>query len=181
MPGPRARPSAPAARPALLAALPAAVLATVLAGCATAPPPHGPEPVAAPVPPAAPAVDGARLTVIFASLQQVGVPYAYGGASPAGFDCSGLVQYVFANAGFPLPRTAAAQHAAASPLPLTDAAPGDLLFFRDRGTTSHVGIYVGDGRFVHAPRTGRNVALDRVDDDYWRRRFAGAGRVIPRL
>jgi cell wall-associated NlpC family hydrolase len=165
----------------LLAALPAAVLATVLAGCATAPPPAGPDPVAAPVPPAAPPVDGARLTVIFASLQQVGVPYAYGGSSPAGFDCSGLVQYVFANAGFPLPRTAAAQHAAASPLPLTDAAPGDLLFFRDRGTTSHVGIYVGDGRFVHAPRTGRNVALDRVDDDYWRRRFAGAGRVIPRL
>lgn len=175
MPGPRTR------RPAHGAPVATLSLAAILAGCATAPPAPPPAPAAVSPPAGAPAVDGARLTVIFASLQQVGVPYAYGGASPTGFDCSGLVQYVFANAGFPLPRTAAAQHAAASPLPLTDAAPGDLLFFRDRGTTSHVGIYVGDGRFVHAPRTGRNVALDRVDDDYWRRRFAGAGRIIPGL
>jgi cell wall-associated NlpC family hydrolase len=129
-----------------------------------------------------PVLDPLRLQVIFSAIQQVGVPYAWGGSSPSGFDCSGLVQYVFGNAGFPLPRTAAEQLGAAAALPLSEAAPGDLLFFRDRGTTSHVAIYLGDGRFVHAPRTGRHVSLDTFDGNaYWRSRFAGAGRVIPRL
>lgn len=163
-----------------LAAGATAIMTLGLAGCASQAPVPSPGPVAIPAP-ASPPVEPARLQVIFASLQQVGVPYAYGGATPAGFDCSGLVQYVFANAGVALPRTAAAQHATAQPLALRDAAPGDLLFFRDRGTTSHVGIYIGDGRFVHAPRTGRSVALETFETSYWRNRFAGAGRVMPGL
>jgi hypothetical protein len=160
-----------------------AALALWLAGCASQPPARSPPAPAVVVPEAdGPVLDPLRLQVIFSAMQQVGVPYAWGGSTPSGFDCSGLVQYVFRNAGFALPRTAAEQLDAASALPLSEAVPGDLLFFRDRGTTSHVAIYLGDGRFVHAPRTGRNVSLDTFDGNaYWRSRFAGAGRVIPRL
>lgn len=167
---------------ALRQACPALAAALLLAGCASQPPAPPPAPAIVIPQPDGPVLDPLRLQVIFSAMQQVGVPYAWGGSTPAGFDCSGLVQYVFGNAGFTLPRTAAAQLGAAAALPLADAAPGDLLFFRDRGSTSHVAIYLGAGRFVHAPRTGRNVSLDTFDGNaYWRARFAGAGRVIPRL
>jgi cell wall-associated NlpC family hydrolase len=153
-----------------------------LAGCAGPAPGPAPETSAGRIvaPPDSPVLDPQRLQVIFSAMQQVGVPYAWGGSTPAGFDCSGLVQYVFGNAGFSLPRTAGEQLGAATPLALRDAVPGDLLFFRDAGSTAHVAIYIGSGRFVHAPRTGRTVSLETFDGNaYWRARFAGAGRVIP--
>lgn len=155
------------------------LLGALLAGCGTpprvAPPPGDAVTNVAPAPPA----DPRHLQVVFSAMQQVGVPYRYGGATPTGFDCSGLVQYVFANAGLSLPRTAADQRATATPVPLEAATAGDLLFFRDGGTTSHVAIYVGQGRFIHAPRSGRTVSLDTFADTYWRSHFAGAGRVLP--
>jgi cell wall-associated NlpC family hydrolase len=160
----------------------ALAVASTLAGCAGPGPAPDPTPVRVVPPPDSPVLDPLRLQVIFSAMQQVGVPYAWGGATPSGFDCSGLVQYVYRNAGLALPRTAAEQLGAASPLPLRDAVPGDLLFFRDQGSTSHVGIYIGDGRFVHAPRTGRTVSLETFEGSaYWRARFAGAGRVLPAL
>lgn len=149
---------------ALLAAL-------ALPACSVAP--RAPDPVQA-----IPAVGGdARTQAVFTAIQMVGAPYRWGGSTPDGFDCSGLVQYVFSSAGLRLPRTADAQQKAAVPVPLDDAVAGDLLFFRDGGRTSHVAIYLGDGRFVHAPSTGKQVSLDSFGNSYWRARFDRAGRV----
>jgi murein DD-endopeptidase len=114
------------------------------------------------------------------ALAQVGTPYRYGGADPErGFDCSGLVSFAHARQGLAVPRTAAAQFAAARKVELDDVRPGDLLFYRlvpGSRDVSHVGIYTGQGRFVHAPQTGKRVGEARVDDPYYRERFAGAGR-----
>jgi cell wall-associated NlpC family hydrolase len=78
-----------------------------------------------------------------------------------------------------LPRTAAEQLTASAPLTLEDAVAGDLLFFGDRSRTSHVAIYLGEGRFVHAPSGGNSVSLDDLQTSYWRTRFSRAGRVVP--
>lgn len=123
--------------------------------------------------------DPVRTQVVFTAMQMVGVPYQWGGATPSGFDCSGLVQYAYSNAGLRLPRTAAAQMDAVTPVTLENAQAGDLLFFRDGKRTSHVAIYLGQGRFVHAPSTGNSVSLDSFGNAYWRMRFARAGRVQP--
>jgi cell wall-associated NlpC family hydrolase len=116
-------------------------------------------------------------------MAQVGVPYRYGGADPQrGFDCSGLVSYVHGLEGVSVPRTAAAQFAAARRIDVADLRAGDLVFYRlvpgSRDVT-HVGIYTGQGRFVHAPQTGRLVGTASLDDAYYRERFAGAGRLYP--
>ena len=172
------RPSrTPSCRPAALAACAALLF---LAGCAA--PPQAPDPAvrtpvpASPLPP--PLLDPLRTQVIFTAMQMVGVPYLWGGSTPAGFDCSGLVQYAYSNAGLQVPRTAAAQFAAATPLTLEDAVAGDLLFFDDHSRTSHVAIYLGEGRFVHAPNGGNQVSLDDLSTSYWRTHFSGAGRII---
>ncbi len=164
-----------------LAALTICAAVVLLAGCTGAP--QAPDPAArTPVPASslpAPLPDPLRTQVVFTAMQMVGVPYLWGGSTPAGFDCSGLVQYAYSNAGLQLPRTAAAQLAAATPLTLEDAVAGDLLFFSDRKRTSHVAIYLGQGRFVHAPNGGSRVSLDDFNTPYWRTRFTGAGRIIP--
>jgi cell wall-associated NlpC family hydrolase len=118
---------------------------------------------------------GARLLRL--AETQIGAPYRYGGDTPRGFDCSGLVRYVHAQAGLTVPRTAAGQMLAARRVPLDALAPGDLLFFASDGTQiDHVGIYAGDGRFLHAPRTGRPVGYDRLDDEWYAPRARAAGR-----
>ena len=110
----------------------------------------------------------------------VGVPYRYGGADPdEGFDCSGLVHYVYASNGQPVPRTSRSQFDAARKIPLEDAAEGDLLFFRDQEKLSHVGIYLGDGRFIHAPSSGRTVSVARVDETYYQQNLVAVGRLLP--
>jgi len=124
--------------------------------------------------------DPVRTQIVFTAMQMVGVPYVWGGAAPTGFDCSGLVHYAYANAGIPVPRTAADQLGATAPLTLEQAEAGDLLFFRDGGRTSHVAIYLGQGRFVHAPNGGKQVSLDSFANTYWRARFARAGRIAPK-
>ena len=117
------------------------------------------------------------------ALSLLGAPYKWGGAGPKTFDCSGLVQYVHEQIGIVAPRTAAEQYSAAKPVALSSLAPGDLLFFRTKGKgkgalISHVAIYAGEGRFVHAPQTGRPVELRMLDDEFYRPRLAGAGRLF---
>jgi len=115
------------------------------------------------------------------ALEMKGVPYRYGGASPRqGFDCSGLVQYSYARAGARLPRTTRAQWRASDAVPLAQLRPGDLLFFHLEGKrNSHVALYLGGGRFVHAPSSGKHVSIATLAQPYWRRHLAGARR--PRL
>lgn len=110
----------------------------------------------------------------------VGVPYRLGGSSfEQGFDCSGFVQATFQQTlGLTLPRTSAEQASATRPIAKSELMPGDLVFFNTlRRTFSHVGIYVGEGRFIHSPRTGSQVRVDDMNADYWTSRFNGARRV----
>jgi cell wall-associated NlpC family hydrolase len=114
---------------------------------------------------------------LVAAESRIGAPYRYGGGGPDAFDCSGLVAYAYASAGIKLPRTAAQQFAAATPVKRRDLEPGDLLFFRVNGNgVSHVAIYAGDDRFVDAPQTGGKVRVARLNDEWYRERYVGAGR-----
>lgn len=109
----------------------------------------------------------------------VGAPYRFGGDTPQGFDCSGLVEYVHERVGLDVPRQVDAQYAQSARVPVRSLAPGDLVFFRIAGSRiSHVGIYVGRGRFVHAPSSGGEVEFSRLRNAYWWNRFAGAGRLF---
>lgn len=111
------------------------------------------------------------------ALKQVGTAYRYGGSSPAGFDCSGLVQYSYLEAGKTVPRTTSQLWNTAGTVPYDDLQVGDLLFFRFDGKLSHVGIYLGDEEFVHAPSSGRSVSVESLDAEYYRRALIGAGRL----
>lgn len=107
----------------------------------------------------------------------IGKPYRYGGRSPAGFDCSGLVYYSFYQAGMEVPRSTSAQVRASRSVAMADLRLGDLLFFHQDGRKSgHVGIYLGDGQFVHAPSRGKQVRTDQLSDPYWQKHFASARR-----
>ena len=113
-----------------------------------------------------------------AAESQIGAPYRYGGAGPDAFDCSGLVTYAYRRIGVVVPRTAAQQFAAATPVKRNELRPGDLVFFRlESRSVSHVGIYAGENRFVHAPQSGGNVRMASLDEDHFRSSFAGAGRL----
>jgi cell wall-associated NlpC family hydrolase len=116
------------------------------------------------------------------ALQLIGVPYKLGGNDPdTGLDCSGLVDYVFAQvADIVLPRTVLAMSRVGERVARSRLRPGDLVFFHTRRSRySHVGIYIGDGHFVHAPSPGSTVEVSELSDRYWRRHFSGARRVIP--
>lgn len=110
--------------------------------------------------------------------RQIGIPYRFGGSSPKqGFDCSGLVFYAHKQLGISVPRTSSEQFQASSPVKSGDLRPGDLLFYRTQGQkVSHVGVYVGGRRFLHAPNSGGRVRYAHLDDAFWSNRFAGAGR-----
>ena len=112
----------------------------------------------------------------------VGTPYRYGGASPqTGFDCSGLVAHVYEQAwGMALPRSTEGQRHVGYAVKRAQLLPGDLVFYNTRGRPySHVGIYLGEGNFVHAPRRGQRVRIESVNNPYWRARFDGARRLDP--
>jgi cell wall-associated NlpC family hydrolase len=119
--------------------------------------------------------------VLMRAISLVGTPYRYGGNSPeGGFDCSGLVGYVFRDmAQVQLPRTSSALAGMQGPRIAPERlAAADLVFFGSGGAVSHVGIYVGEGRFVHAPSTGGTVRLDHLDGPWWRDHYTGARRVL---
>lgn len=120
-----------------------------------------------------------RRGLVLDALGQIGRPYRYGGTSPDGFDCSGLVQYIFAQQGVSLPRTAREQHGAGDEIDLDDAEPGDLLFYSfSRRGIDHVALYLGDGQAVHAPATGRQVIVAPIGNRWWMDRYVDAVRVI---
>jgi cell wall-associated NlpC family hydrolase len=135
-----------------------------------------------PAPPDSGPAVGATDVVVMRALGLIGVRYRYGGDRPdTGLDCSGLVRWAYREVpGLDLPRASAAMYALQLPrIDRGQLAPGDLVFFRIGRHVSHVGIYIGGGRFVHAPSHGRMVRVDRLDDRYWKPRYAGARRALP--
>ena len=121
-----------------------------------------------------------RESVLEVAYSLEGTPYRRGGTSPSGFDCSGYVSYIMAKHGIVLPRSTDAMYRAVDKIESHELTPGDLVFFTTYKTgPSHVGIYVGDNTFIHAPSTGRTVSYDRLDDaGYWQNRFIGAASVL---
>ena len=119
--------------------------------------------------------------VLMRAISLVGTPYRWGGNTPeGGFDCSGLVNYVFRDMlDVRLPRTSRELFGLQGPrIAPGQLAGGDLVFFGSGGAVSHVGIYVGEGRFVHAPNSGGTVRLDRLDGSWWREHYTGARRLL---
>lgn len=110
------------------------------------------------------------------ALNQVGVPYRYGGSSRAGFDCSGLVQFSYGKAGKMIPRTTGQLWSSTATVPRDQIEVGDLLFFRIEGKMQHVGLYIGDQKFVHAPSSGRTVSVATLTSPYYSAAFLRAGR-----
>ena len=164
------RPGRNAARLSLLA------LAALLTACAGNPPakePSNPFPI----------VDGSADDVLISAIGLVGTPYRYGGNTPeSGFDCSGLIGYVYRNsAGISLPRSTREMIGVRAPsVGRNQLQSGDLVFFATNGggQVSHAGIYVGEGRFVHAPSSGGTVRLDYLSQAYWQKSYLGAKRVL---
>ncbi len=158
----------------------AAVLGSLLGGCATAPLPRS-EPVPAPlrppatVPATVPSVTAFGARAADAARRLVGAPYQFGGQDPRGFDCSGLVWYVYRELGVTLPRRAIDQRAAVQSVPREALVPGDLVFFSS--PQDHVGIYLGNGDFVHAPGVGKDVRVANLKSPYFELAYAGGGRV----
>jgi cell wall-associated NlpC family hydrolase len=143
---------------------------------------RSPHPVGAPWPSAKPAVHEQVRRPLALGIRAVryargllGVPYRYGGDSPgSGFDCSGFVRYVFGHFGVELPHGSVADYSLGRPVARGALRPGDLVFFSGLG---HVGMYVGSGRFIHAPHTGTTVRITSMDDPWYRGSYVGARRV----
>src|SRR6267154_2008126 len=164
----------PNQRLALLLALAAAVT-----GCAGVPQQPVTSPRATVEPRAVESYVGAAIAELARDL--VGSQYRYGGAKlDEGFDCSGLVFYTYAKAGYRVPRTSQELFRAARKIALGDAGAGDLMFFQDETKLSHVGIYLGDGWFVHAPASGQHVAVANLDSPYYQQHLVAVGRLLPR-
>lgn len=117
-------------------------------------------------------------------MDQLGKPYQWGGASPyTGFDCSGLVYYAYKDiVKIPIPRTANEMYHLrdAAPIKKNDLEAGDLVFFRinNRGAADHVGVYLGNGKFIQSPRTGSDIRISKLSEDYWQEHYVGARRVV---
>lgn len=125
--------------------------------------------------------DNVRSDIVVRALTLIDIPYRFGGSTPAtGFDCSGLVRYVYSTTkGQQLPRRAEEIGKLGEPIARSQLEPGDLVFFNTlRRAYSHVAIYIGDGRFLHAPAHGGKVRIEALDDRYWQSRFDGARRLL---
>lgn len=178
----------PALRRRMLCQAAAGSLVLALYGCSS---PRVPTP-SRPLPPAPPEPDAshrapdespppsAAQAVAIHAMGLVGTPYRYGGNTPeSGFDCSGLIAYVHWHAArVRTPRSVAELSSWGQPVPIHAARTGDLAVFTVKGRTNHAGIFVGNGRFVHAPSTGGTVKLDRLDSGYWSRQGLSFRRTV---
>ena len=165
---------------AVLAAIAAAACATTGGTPRPRPFPGAPIPPASSPPPplAAAAASLPAKDVVATALAMQGAPYRNGGSDPAGFDCSGLVQWVFAQHGIHVPRDVQRQFQALNRIDRREVRPGDLLFFETVSDgVSHVGLAIGGDRFVHAPSSRGVVRIERFTTNYWAARFVGARRV----
>lgn len=161
------------------------LLVLLLSACATNQPvkpvwqyndSHAPESKTAPLKPSGPTTNHYRQLVLKNVSAQLGKPYRWGGNSPkTGFDCSGLVFFAHAQAGLKVPRKSKMQLSKAKKVTLNHLQPGDLLFFRTRSSTSHVGIFIGGHKFIHAPSHGKRVSKASLDNYYWHRHLYAAG------
>ena len=149
----------------------------VLAGCGTSRPPPSPT-SSAPLRTTPPLTAEQAHDIAIHALGLVGTPYRYGGNTPdSGFDCSGLIGYVYRNqVGTPPPRTVAQLNTWGAPIDSNELRTGDLVVFGTGRQPSHAGIYVGEGRFVHAPSTGGTVRLDHLQSRHWARQNAAFRR-----
>ena len=133
---------------------------------------------------AAPPISSPRLRARLVETAQsyMGVPYLFGGTTPRGFDCSGLTEAVYRLNGLALPRSSEAQYEAGRSVRLRNALPGDLVFFATRRGhhVSHVALYLGHGRFIHAPREGEEIREDRLAEPYFEKTFVGARTYLRR-
>jgi len=122
----------------------------------------------------------ARSRMVQIAKSTIGVPYKWGGNSPQrGFDCSGLMSYVHKNAtGLNIPRTAAQQRDNSRTINYDQLQPGDMLFFKIGKKTNHVGVYIGDRKFIHAPSSGKRVKVASMDSSYWFKRFVKFGTYL---
>jgi cell wall-associated NlpC family hydrolase len=158
------------------------VLACMLLAACSSPPPLHSSYSKARRPPAQPALshlqaDGAGREILMYTLSLLDVGYRFGGSNPeAGLDCSGLVSYIYKNAvGVKLPHNAASIAGLGRPIQTSELRVGDLVFFNTLNRRySHMGIYIGEGKFVHAPRTNSTIRVDRLDNRYYVAHFDGA-------
>jgi cell wall-associated NlpC family hydrolase len=149
----------------------------VLGACSSTPPQKPAQTAGSPV---VAVPDSAGVRISDDARAMVGIPYRYGGNSPTtGFDCSGLVYYTYTQNGIPVPRTSQDQFRAARKIALREARAGDIVFFQDEAKLSHVGIYVGDGLFVHAPASGRSVTIASLELPYYQQNLVAVGRLLP--
>lgn len=122
--------------------------------------------------------DNKKNDVVKCAYKLIGKPYVYGATGPNEFDCSGLTQYVYKSIGKNISRTTYTQVKEGIEVNRDNLMPGDLVFFNTTGNMSHVGIYVGDGSFIHAPRTGKPVMVSSLNYGYYHDRFATARRIF---
>jgi cell wall-associated NlpC family hydrolase len=124
-------------------------------------------------------VDSLRTSLVTDAIKYIGVRYHYSQSNENGFDCSGYVSYVYGNAGFTLPRSSYDQYKQSRHLKANKAQPGDLVFFVTRGKKiSHVGIYLGNNQFIHAPGKGKSVSISSLDEIYYKKHLAGFGTYL---
>ena len=125
-----------------------------------------------------PAVPDGQPAVVRRALGYLGTRYRYGASGARGFDCSGFTSYIYRQHGINLPHNSAAQYRVGKPVSRSELRPGDLVFFRTRGSRiSHVGIYIGDGKFVHASSARGRVRVDTLTSGYYHQRYAGPRRI----
>ncbi|HEY0635770.1 MAG TPA: C40 family peptidase [Gammaproteobacteria bacterium] len=154
----------------LLLACPLLGLFVLTNACSLEPPRHTAQYSAA-------AASAPQRKAVSIAQQMLGKPYRYGGNTPKGFDCSGLVHYSYSKAGYPISRDSKSQIAQTITIDPRELRPGDLVFFDIGGSTTHIGIYSGNGQFIHAPSSGKRVSYASLKDTYWREHFVRAGRL----
>ncbi len=153
------------------------LVAAVLSGCASSRPPVASSPDAASVP----NPDRTAQQLRTATAQWAGTPYVLGGTSRRGIDCSAFVQVLYRDVlGLPLPRTTQRQAQAGRSVPVDEAQPGDLVFFRPARKLRHVGVYLGEGEFAHAS-TSQGVMISRLEEPYWQDAYWMTRRILPDL